>query len=72
MSLQISVITAVFNRAATLAGALASVHAQTWPNVEHIVVDGGSTDGSLDILQAHRARIARLLLTESGGYRLQA
>lgn len=61
MSLQISVITAVFNRAATLAGALASVHAQTWPNVEHIVVDGGSTDGSLDILQAHRARIARLV-----------
>jgi glycosyltransferase involved in cell wall biosynthesis len=61
MSLHISVITAVLNRASTLGGALRSVQAQKWPDIEHIVIDGGSTDGSLDILQSHRSRIAKLV-----------
>ena len=61
MSLKISVVTAVFNRAGTVAEALASVRAQTWPNVEHIVIDGGSTDGTLPILQAHRGQLAVLV-----------
>jgi glycosyltransferase involved in cell wall biosynthesis len=59
MSLQISVITAVLNRAKTLGEALRSVHAQTWNHVEHIVVDGGSTDGSLDVIDEHRRGIAK-------------
>lgn len=61
MSLHISVITAVFNRAATLDEALRSVEAQTWPNVEHIVIDGGSTDGSRDILAQHSKSIAHMV-----------
>lgn len=61
MSLQISVITAVLNRAGTLGDALQSVRAQTWPHVEHIVIDGGSTDGTLSILEAHRSRLARVI-----------
>lgn len=54
-------ITAVFNRADTVAEALASVHSQSWPAVEHIVIDGGSTDGSMPLLQAHRAQLAALV-----------
>ena len=61
MSLQISVITAVFNRAATLDECLRSVQAQTWPGVEHIVVDGASTDGSLDIVRRHQHRLAQVV-----------
>lgn len=61
MSLQISVVTAVFNRAATLEESLRSVQGQSWREVEHIVIDGGSTDGSLDILQRHRQGIAHLV-----------
>lgn len=61
MSLQISVITAVFNRAATLDECLRSVQAQTWPGVEHIVVDGASTDGSMDIVRRHAHRLARVV-----------
>jgi glycosyltransferase len=50
--LKISIITAVFNRADSIADALRSVQAQSWHNVEHVVVDGASTDGTLQVLQA--------------------
>lgn len=46
----ISVITPCLNRAATIGLAVDSVLAQTDVTVEHIVVDGGSTDGTLDVL----------------------
>jgi glycosyltransferase involved in cell wall biosynthesis len=47
----ITVITPCLNRAATLPAALESVRRQEQANVEHVVVDGGSTDGSVDILR---------------------
>jgi glycosyltransferase involved in cell wall biosynthesis len=61
MSLHISVITAVFNSGNTLGNALRSVHGQKWPNVEHIVIDGGSTDGSLAVIDQHKAGISKLV-----------
>lgn len=48
----ITIVTACFNSAATLEATLASVREQNYPNVEHIVVDGASTDATLDILAA--------------------
>jgi glycosyltransferase len=67
MSLTISVITAVYNRVGTVGQALASVQAQNWPDVQHIVIDGGSTDGSLAVLQAQRDRLAVLVSERDGG-----
>jgi len=67
MSLHISVITAVFNRSATLGDSLRSVHAQWWPDIEHIVIDGGSTDGSLGILEQHKSRISKIVSEPDGG-----
>jgi glycosyltransferase len=67
MSLQISVITAVKNRASTLGSCLRSVQAQTWGDVEHIVVDGGSTDGTLGVLAASRAHLAKLISESDRG-----
>lgn len=61
MSLRISVITAVLNRASTVGGALRSIHGQTCGNVEHIVIDGGSTDGTLTVLNHYRPGIAKLV-----------
>lgn len=47
---KISVITVCYNSAQTIERALQSVADQDWPCVEHIVIDGGSTDGTLDVI----------------------
>jgi len=57
----ISVITVCRNAAATLEACLDSVAAQSWPHIEHIIVDGASTDGTLAILERHRSRLARVI-----------
>lgn len=49
--MKISVITAVFNRRDTLADAIRSLQAQTHDDFEHVVMDAGSTDGSLELLR---------------------
>ena len=49
--MKISVITAVYNRADTIAQAVRSVESQTWQDVEHLVIDGASSDGTLQALQ---------------------
>ena len=54
----ISVVTAVRNRRETLSRTLDSVLGQSFRSVEHIVVDGASSDGTLDVLQAYGDRIA--------------
>ena len=48
---------AVFNSAETLQRALDSLKAQTWRNKELMVMDGGSTDGSVDIVGANEGSI---------------
>lgn len=53
----VTVITVVLNRAQDLPATIASVRAQTWPHLEYLVVDGGSTDGTLQVLQANEDRI---------------
>ena len=51
--MKISIITASFNAAATIRDCLESVKGQTHGDVEHIVVDGGSTDGTIEILKSN-------------------
>ena len=50
----VSIVTPSLNRAGHLKGLLRSIDTQTYGNIQHIVVDGGSTDGSVDILKDHR------------------
>ncbi|MGA7750963.1 MAG: glycosyltransferase family 2 protein, partial [Gallionella sp.] len=54
----ISIIVAVFNGKATLQQCIDSVARQTYPNKELIVIDGGSKDGTVDLLKTNREKIA--------------
>lgn len=53
-----TVITACYNAAATLPDALRSLREQTFRDFEHIVIDGGSKDGTVDILRAHEKELS--------------
>ena len=44
----ITIVTPCLNAAATIEECLASVRRQDYPRIEHVVVDGGSTDGTLE------------------------
>ena len=58
---RITVVTICRNAAAVLERTVQSVLAQDYPALEYVVVDGASTDGSLDILRRHRDRIRHLV-----------
>jgi glycosyltransferase involved in cell wall biosynthesis len=58
---RLSVVTVCFNSASTIEAALASVGGQRGADVEHIVIDGGSSDGTLPIIERHRSRIAHFV-----------
>lgn len=49
--MKVTIITVAFNAAKTIADTLSSVAAQSHPDVEHIVVDGGSTDGTQAVVE---------------------
>jgi glycosyltransferase involved in cell wall biosynthesis len=59
--LNLTVITVTYNCARSIRVCLDSVAQQSYPNRKHVVVDGASTDGTLGILQSHRAQIETLL-----------
>lgn len=61
IGLKISLITACFNSESTIRHTLESVQAQSYRNVEYIVVDGGSSDRTLSILQDYRNSISTLI-----------
>ena len=59
--MKISIITVTYNSAATVLETLASVADQTHDDIEHIVIDGGSTDGTQQLVQAHCSRVAHMI-----------
>jgi glycosyltransferase involved in cell wall biosynthesis len=65
--MKISVVTVTWNSAATVADTLRSVNAQTHPDVEHVVVDGGSTDATLAIVRAEGRRVAHIVSERDRG-----
>lgn len=58
--MRISVITITLNSARYLDEAIRSVLSQEWPDLEYLIVDGGSRDGTLDIIRAHAAGDSRI------------
>ncbi len=67
--MKVSVVTAVMNGGDTLPQAIASLRAQTHPDIEHVVQDGGSTDGTLEYLGRHgHPNMALVSSPDSGIY----
>ena len=55
---KISIITVVYHAADTIEQTFRSVVEQDYPNIEYIIIDGGSTDGTLDVIKKYEDRIA--------------
>ena len=64
---RVSIVTISFNQAEFLERTIQSVLAQDYPDIEYIVVDPGSTDGSRDIIERYRTRISRVILRPDHG-----
>ena len=62
-----SVITVTYNAADVLEDTIQSVITQTYHHVEYIIIDGGSTDGTLDIVERYRDRIALVISERDNG-----
>lgn len=64
---KISVVTISYNQAQFLERAICSILNQSYKDIEYIIVDPGSTDGSKEIIEAYRPRIARVILEPDAG-----
>lgn len=58
---KISVVTVVYNSAALIENTVKSIINQSYSHIEYIVVDGGSTDGTIDILNRYKKNISTLI-----------
>jgi len=67
--MKISIVTAVYNGANSIAATLQSVAQQDHNEIEHILVDGASTDSTLDVIRENNGRVARLISEpDTGAY----
>lgn len=59
--MKVSIITVVYNGIDHMRDCVESVLTQTYPDIEYIVVDGQSTDGTVDLIQSYGTKIARFI-----------
>ena len=57
--MKVSIITVTYNSEKYLEGCIQSVVMQNYQDVEHIIIDGGSTDGTLSIIEKYNNNISK-------------
>jgi len=65
--MKISIITAVYNNEQTIRYCIESLLAQSHPAIEYIVVDGGSTDGTIEIIKSYAGKISHFISEPDNG-----
>lgn len=65
--MNVSIITAVFNRADTLEDCINSILSQSYKNIEHIIIDGASRDGTLEVIKKYQDKIAKFVSEPDNG-----
>ena len=65
--MKISIITVVWNNKETIQDAVNSVLNQTYKNIEYIIIDGASTDGTIEIIQSYGDKISKFISEPDGG-----
>lgn len=65
--MNVSIITVCFNSVGTIEETIQSVLQQDYPNIEHIIVDGGSTDGTLEIIEKYQDEIGAYVSESDAG-----
>jgi glycosyltransferase involved in cell wall biosynthesis len=61
INMKVTIITAVLNCVGYIADCIISVQSQGYKNLEHIIIDGGSVDGTLDVIEKHKDRTTFVL-----------
>ncbi len=59
--MKISIITVVYNNKSTIDYAIKSILNQSYPSIEHIVIDGSSTDGTIEEIKKYGGKIAKFI-----------
>lgn len=65
--MKVSIVTTCFNREKTIRDTIESVLSQSYPNIEYIVVDGASTDGTMSIVNEYRTRLSDVVSEKDSG-----
>jgi len=65
--LKISIITVVYNNKETIKDAIDSVLGQKYKNIEYIIVDGASTDGTIEVIQSYGDKVSKFISEKDTG-----
>lgn len=65
--MKVSIVTVVYNCVKTIRGCIESVLAQDYNNIEYVIIDGGSNDGTLDIIKEYETRLGSFISEKDKG-----